>query len=116
MEENGVIAILVAAVTALGVKEIWNIWKKKIDVKAQLDQISLHNDHESLKTVIDAQRGMIDALTEKIEELEKKIDILIKENKSCAVKLARLEERLTENVASKERRSATKKSSKKVLK
>jgi len=52
---------------------------------------------------------MIDTLTEKIEEMEVKIDHLIEENKQCAIKLARMEERLTINAASKGRRSITKK-------
>jgi len=109
MEEHTLIGVLIAIVSALGIKEIWQIWKKKIEGKQKLDEISLHNDHESLKLIISDQRRMIDNLTEKIEEMEAKIDQLIEENKECAVKLARMEERLTANVASSGRRSKTKK-------
>jgi len=109
MEDHTLIEILIAVVGVLGIKEIWNIWKKKIDGKQKLDEISLHNDHEALTLVITDQRRMIDTLTEKIEEMEVKIDHLIEENKQCAIKLARMEERLTINAASKGRRSITKK-------
>ena len=35
MEDNTLIGILVTLVGALGIKEVWNIWKKKIDVQAK---------------------------------------------------------------------------------
>jgi len=31
MDDTSIITILTALVAALGIKEIWNIWKKKID-------------------------------------------------------------------------------------
>ncbi len=72
MEET----ILIALVSALGVKEVWNIIKKKIDISAKKED------------------NQIDRLTEKISSLEVKIDELIQENMNLKVKLAKMEERI----------------------
>ena len=72
MEET----ILIALISALGVKEIWNIIKKKIDISAQKED------------------DQIGRLTEKITSLEVKIDELIQENMNLKVKLAKMEERI----------------------
>jgi len=37
MEDHTLIEILIAVVGVLGIKEIWNIWKKKIDGKQKLE-------------------------------------------------------------------------------
>ena len=108
MDDTTIITLLTALIAALGVKEIWGIWKKKIDANSKLEIAHLHSDHINLKTVIDEQRKIIEGMVEKIDELEEKIDQLVKENKACAVKLARLEERLLMNV----KRSSTRKRSK----
>ena len=108
MDETTIITILTALIAALGIKEIWNIWKKKIDANSKLEIAHLHSDHINLKTIIDEQRRIIEDMCSKIDELEEKIDELVKENKACAVKLARLEERLLMNV----KRSSTRKRSK----
>ncbi len=68
--------ILIALISALGVKEIWNIIKKKIDISAKKED------------------NQIERLTEKISSLEVKIDELIKENLNLKVKLAKMEERI----------------------
>ena len=68
--------ILIALISALGVKEIWNIIKKKIDISAKKED------------------NQIERLTEKISSLEVKIDELIQENMSLKVKLAKMEERI----------------------
>ena len=68
--------ILIALISALGVKEIWNIIKKKIDISAKKED------------------NQIDRLTEKISSLEVKIDELIQENMNLKVKLAKMEERI----------------------
>tara|TARA_R100001463_G_scaffold62318_4_gene115224 strand:- start:1479 stop:1727 length:249 start_codon:yes stop_codon:yes gene_type:complete len=68
--------ILIALISALGVKEIWNIIKKKIDISAKKED------------------NQIERLTEKISSLELKIDELIQENMSLKVKLAKMEERI----------------------
>lgn len=72
MEET----ILIALISALGVKEIWNIIKKKIDINAKKED------------------DQIDRLTEKISSLEVKIDELIQENLNLKVKVAKMEERI----------------------
>ena len=68
--------LLIALISALGVKEIWNIIKKKIDISAQKED------------------DQIGRLTEKITSLEVKIDELIQENMNLKVKLAKMEERI----------------------
>ena len=68
--------ILIALISALGVKEIWNIIKKKIDISAKKED------------------NQIERLTEKISSLEVKIDELIQENLNLKVKLAKMEERI----------------------
>jgi len=68
--------LLIALISALGVKEIWNIIKKKIDISAQKED------------------DQIARLTEKISSLEVKIDELIQENMNLKVKLAKMEERI----------------------
>ncbi len=91
MEDNTLIGILVTLVGALGTKEVWNIWKKKIDVQAKKDLISLSKEHQVLHGVIEEQRSTIE------------------DNKECAVKLARMEERL---LLSAKQRSTRKQKSK----
>jgi predicted RNase H-like nuclease (RuvC/YqgF family) len=68
--------LLIALISALGVKEIWNIIKKKIDINAKKED------------------DQIERLTEKITSLELKIDELIQENMNLKVKLAKMEERI----------------------
>jgi len=94
MDETTLIGILVTLIGALGIKELWNIWKKKIDVQAKKDIITLSNDHQILHEVIEEQRNTIEDMTKRIIILEDKIDQLIEENRDCAVKLARMEERI----------------------
>ncbi len=88
MDESSIITLLTALVAALGIKEIWNIWKKKIDNSYQ-KELQKQKSLDKLSTQV------IEELKAKINELEVKIDDLIEKNKQCAVKLARLEERLT---------------------
>lgn len=68
--------LLIALISALGVKEIWNIIKKKIDINAKKED------------------DQIERLTEKITSLEVKIDELIQENLNLKVKVAKMEERI----------------------
>lgn len=75
-ESNMEEPILIALISALGVKEIWNIIKKKIDISAKKED------------------NQIERLTEKISSLEVKIDELIQENMNLKVKLAKMEERI----------------------
>jgi len=87
MEPSSIITILTALVAALGIKEIWNIWKKKIDN-------SHKKETQQQKSLDKLSYQVIEELKVKIGELELKIDDLIEKNKQCAVKLARLEERI----------------------
>ena len=87
MEPSSIITILTALVAALGIKEIWNIWKKKIDNSHQ-------KEVQKQKSLDKLSYQVIEELKIKIGELELKIDDLIIKNNQCAVKLARLEERI----------------------
>lgn len=87
MDIELLIYCITAIVSALGLKEVWSICKKKIDFKNK--KIILD---EKTKDQITSQ--VIEELKSKIGELEEKIDDLIEKNKQCAIKLARLEERI----------------------
>jgi len=87
MEIELLIYCITAIVSALGIKEVWNIWKRKIELKSQrLKKNEITKDQITSK--------VIDELKIRIRSLESKIDDLLKMNKECAVKLARLEERV----------------------
>ncbi len=94
MEDHDLIVIVTALVSALGLKEIWNIIKKKMDLSAKKEQ-----SNETTKDKITAL--VIEELKNKIGELETKIDSLIKENVALREKLARMEERLMMNAKAK---------------
>lgn len=103
MDETSIIAILTAVVGALGLKEIWNIWKKKLDIEAKKDITSLHKEHQILHKVIEEQKTVIEEMRDRIVSLEEKIEVLIEENRDCAVKLARMEERLLASAAKRKK-------------
>jgi len=86
--------ILIALISALGVKEIWNIIKKRMDQKEKKSQ---RDDNLSLK--------VIEELKTKITDLEEKINILIEENTALKIKVARMEERLIRNAKNKVKRN-----------
>jgi len=73
MEDHDLIVIVTALASALGLKEVWNIVKKRMDLSAKKDKAN-----ETTKDKITAQ--VIEELKDKIGELETKIDELIKEN------------------------------------
>ncbi len=75
--------ILIALISALGLKEIWSIWKRKIDVNAA---------KEEREENIYAKQ--VDVLTNKISQLETKIELLIEENIQLRVKIERMQTRL----------------------
>lgn len=93
MDSESMIVILTALVGALGIKEIWNIWKKKIDIDAQKD---IREDEFSMQ--------VIQELKDKIESLETKIDELIKENIELHKKVAKMEERLMQRAKASSRK------------
>lgn len=82
--------LLIGLISALGIKEIWNIIKQKIQIGA---------DREVRQDNIQTQ--VIIQLKEKIESLESRIDELISENTKLREKLARVEERLLLNAKKK---------------
>lgn len=90
MEDHSLIMIVSTLVGALGIKEIWNIVKKRMDINAAKEE---RVDGLSIK--------VIEELKDKISELELKIDVLITENTQLRVKLAKMEERLILNAKSK---------------
>ena len=69
MEDHSLIMIVSTLVGALGIKEIWNIVKKRMDINAAKEE---RVDGLSVK--------VIEELKDKISELELKIDVLITEN------------------------------------
>tara|TARA_R110000744_G_scaffold214991_2_gene333840 strand:+ start:4554 stop:4871 length:318 start_codon:yes stop_codon:yes gene_type:complete len=79
-------SILIALISALGIKEIWNIWKKKIDVSAKKDE-----REDSLYA------KQVEILSNKIQQLEVKIELLIEENIQLRVKVVKMESRLVIN-------------------
>ena len=86
MEDHSLLVALAGVVSALGLKEIWNIVKKRMDIKASKEE---RVDGLSLK--------VIQELKSKITDLESKIDVLITENTELRVKIAKMEERLIQN-------------------
>ena len=78
--------ILIALISALGVKEIWNIIKKRMDHSASKDE---RQDKLSVQVIIE--------LKDKVSSLEERVNILIDENVNLKVKVARMEERLIKN-------------------
>ena len=86
MEDHSLLVALAGVVSALGLKEIWNIVKKRMDISAAKEK---RVDGLSIK--------VIQELKAKISDLELKIDTLIQENTSLRVKIAKMEERLIQN-------------------
>ena len=105
MDIELLIYCITVIVSALGIKEIWGIWKRKIEIRNRKDQID-----EITKDQITSQ--VIEELKRKINGLEGKIDDLLKMNKECAVKLARLEERFTLLMKKNSNKRKTKETSK----
>jgi outer membrane murein-binding lipoprotein Lpp len=86
MEDHSLLMVITSLVGALGLKSVWDIIKKKMDISAAKDE---RVDNLSL--------SVIEELKDKIGALELKIDALITENTALREKLARMEERLVLN-------------------
>jgi hypothetical protein len=95
--DTTLLSIIAAIAGALGIKELWNIWKKKIDINAG-------RESKELQLSTKVFFATISDLKDEIKALEVKIEQLIEENMQCAVKLARMEERLIANVSTKVRK------------
>ena len=95
MEEG----LLIALLSAIGIKEIWSIIKKKMDQEEResdkLDNLSL---------------DIIKELKIKIDSLEKKIEDLISENIDLKIKVAKMEERIIKSAAHSKKRNGRKNS------
>ena len=92
MENEILMSILTAITSALGIKEIWLIWKKRVEInEKRLSKDANLKDKLMSEVILD--------LKEKIEQLEEKIDELIEENTMLREKLARMEERLMMSAA-----------------
>ena len=75
--------MVVGLIGALGLKEVWNIWKKKIDNSTQIKS-EIRKDNK--------QR--IRELEDQVNELRERIENLLLENADIKVNVARLEERI----------------------
>ena len=102
MENEILMSILTAVTSALGIKEIWLIWKKRVEInEKRLSKDANLKDKLMSEVILD--------LKEKIEQLEEKIDELIEENTMLREKLARMEERLMMSAATRVNKKRTKK-------
>jgi predicted nuclease with TOPRIM domain len=77
------ISLVVGLVGALGLKEGWNIWKKKIDNSTQIKS-EIRKDN----------RQRIRELEDQVNELRERIEKLLIENADLKANVARLEERI----------------------
>lgn len=104
MEEKSLLIVLTALVTALGVKEIWKIIKKKVDHASTIDEkqidfthniiIQLKEDNEKLQIQLNEQHTMMIEHEKKISELLA-INIQLRQTiEQCADKMERMEKRL----------------------
>lgn len=83
MDDHNLLMLVSSLIAALGVKEIWQILKQKIDINAKKEE---RQDN--------LQAKVIEELKNKIDGLERKIDELITENTHLRIKIAKMEERL----------------------
>jgi len=83
MDSETLIPMLVALIGALGLKEGWNIWKKKID-----------NSVSFKSSIREDNRKRIGELEESVKSLYEKIEALLLENAALRANVARLEERI----------------------
>ena len=102
MDNEILLSVLTAITSALGVKEIWQLWKKRMEL----------NEEKATKDARAKDKLMSEVILDlkhKIEELESKIDALIEENTMLREKLARMEERLMMSAATRSNKKRTKK-------
>lgn len=86
MDDHNLLMLVTSLLGVLGIKEVWQILKQKIDINAKKEE-----RQDNLQTAV------IEELKNKIDGLERKIDELIKENTHLRVKIAKMEERLIVN-------------------
>ena len=83
MDDHNLLLALAGILSAFGVKEVWAIIQKKMDIGAKKDE---RED--------DVYTKQIEVLTNKITQLETKIEVLIEENIQLRVKVVKMEARL----------------------
>ena len=83
MQNETIISLVVGLIGALGLKEVWNIWKKKIDNSTKIKS-EIRKDNK--------QR--IRELEDQVNELRERIEKLLIENADMKAHVARLEERI----------------------
>lgn len=83
MQNETIISLVVGLIGALGLKEVWSIWKKKIDNSTQIKS-EIRKDNK--------QR--VRELEDQVNELRERIENLLLENADIKVNVARLEERI----------------------
>ena len=82
MDDHSILMAVTALISAIGLKEIWSIFKQKIDINAKKEERS-----DSMY----AQQVAV--LSNKIQQLETKIELLIEENIQLRVKVVKMEAR-----------------------
>tara|TARA_R110002074_G_scaffold18755_11_gene60415 strand:- start:205 stop:543 length:339 start_codon:yes stop_codon:yes gene_type:complete len=112
MEESTIIAGLIALIGAFGIKEVWTIWKKKIDINAAKEIREEEKEDKEWRAEGKLLAKVIEELKQKIDELEAKIDLLVQENTDLKVKIGKMEEQLIANAASRSRTKRTTKTTK----
>ena len=69
-----IIGALATLIAAFGIKEVWNIWKKKIDINAAKEIRDEENGTKGWRAQGKLLTQVIEELKQKIDELEAKID------------------------------------------
>jgi len=90
MDDHSILMAVTALISAIGLKEVWSIFKQKIDINAKKEERS-----DSLY----AQQ--VSVLSNKIQQLETKIELLIEENIQLRVKVVKMEARLINSAKKK---------------
>ena len=83
METETIISLVVGLVGALGLKEGWNIWKKKIDNSTQIKSEIREDNKQRIKE-----------LEDQVNELRERIEELLIKKADMKANVARLEERI----------------------
>lgn len=83
MQNETIISLVVGLIGALGLKEGWNIWKKKIDNSTQIKSEIREDNKQRIRE-----------LEDQVNELRERIENLLLENADIKVNVARLEERI----------------------
>lgn len=90
MDDHSILMAVTALISAIGLKEVWSIFKQKIDINAKKEERS-----DSMY----AQQVAV--LSNKIQQLETKIELLIEENIQLRVKVVKMEARLINSAKKK---------------